>query len=39
MPAIVIAIMVLEVKAPHGAEPEVLKPVLPVFLSYVLGFV
>jgi uncharacterized membrane protein len=37
--AIIITIMVLEMKVPHGSDLEVLKPVLPVFLSYVLGFV
>src|SRR4026209_1450928 len=37
--AIVITIMVLELKVPHGVELSALKPVLPVFLSYVLSFV
>jgi uncharacterized membrane protein len=37
--AIIITIMVLELKAPHGAEAVALKPLLPVFLSYVLSFV
>ena len=37
--AIVITIMVLEMKVPHSAEPEALRPVLPAFLSYVLSFV
>ncbi len=37
--AIVITIMVLEMKVPHGGSFFVLKPVLPVFLSYVLSFV
>jgi uncharacterized membrane protein len=36
--AIIITIMVLELKAPHGAELEALLPILPVFLSYVLSF-
>jgi len=36
--AIIITIMVLELKVPHGVELEALKPVLPVFLSYVLSF-
>ncbi|MCI0330019.1 MAG: TMEM175 family protein [candidate division Zixibacteria bacterium] len=36
--AIVITIMVLEMKVPHGASLYALKPVLPVFLSYVLSF-
>jgi len=37
--AIVITIMVLEMKVPHGADLESLRPLLPVFLSYVLSFV
>jgi TMEM175 potassium channel family protein len=37
--AIIITIMVLELKVPHGATPEALSPLLPVFLSYVLSFV
>jgi uncharacterized membrane protein len=37
--AIIITIMVLELKVPHGAELEALAPLLPVFLSYVLSFV
>ncbi len=37
--AIIITIMVLEMKVPHGAELAALLPVLPVFLSYVLSFV
>ena len=37
--AIIITIMVLELKVPHGTELEALKPLLPVFLSYVLSFV
>ena len=37
--AIIITIMVLEMKVPHGDELSALKPVLPVFLSYVLSFV
>ena len=37
--AIVITIMVLELKAPHGASPAALWPLWPVFLSYVLSFV
>ncbi len=36
--AIVITIMVLELKVPHEAEPGALKPLIPVFLSYVLSF-
>ena len=34
--AIIITIMVLELKVPHGAGLAALKPLLPVFLSYVL---
>ena len=37
--AIIITIMVLELKVPHGSELTALKPLLPVFLSYVLSFV
>ena len=37
--AIIITIMVLEMKVPHGASFEALVPLFPVFLSYVLSFV
>lgn len=37
--AILITIMVLEMKVPHGESIAALKPLLPVFLSYVLSFV
>jgi uncharacterized membrane protein len=37
--AILITIMVLELKVPHGAGFAVLRPLLPVLLSYVLSFV
>jgi len=37
--AIIITIMVLEMRAPVGADLASLKPLLPVFLSYVLSFV
>jgi uncharacterized membrane protein len=37
--AIIITIMVLELKVPHGVEFAALKPLLPVLLSYVLSFV
>jgi uncharacterized membrane protein len=37
--AIIITIMVLEMKVPHGSSLEDLAPLLPVFLSYVLSFV
>ena len=37
--AIIITIMVLELKVPHGADWPALTPLWPVFLSYVLSFV
>src|SRR5215470_12669229 len=37
--AILITIMVLELKVPRGASWEAVRPVLPVFLTYVLSFV
>ena len=37
--AIIITIMVLELKVPHGSDLASLQPLLPVFLSYVLSFV
>jgi uncharacterized membrane protein len=37
--AIIITIMVLELKVPHGETIEVLTPLWPVFLSYVLSFI
>jgi uncharacterized membrane protein len=37
--AIIITIMVLEMKVPHGEDMSSLRPLLPVFLSYVLSFV
>ena len=37
--AVIITIMVLEMKAPHGENMEALAPVFPVFLSYVLSFI
>jgi uncharacterized membrane protein len=36
--AVIITIMVLEMKVPHGEGLESLLPVVPVFLSYVLSF-
>lgn len=36
--AIIITIMVLEMRAPHEASVEALRPVAPVFMSYVLSF-
>jgi len=37
--AIIITIMVLELKVPHGADLIALKPLIPVFLSYILSFI
>jgi len=37
--AIIITIMVLELKVPHGDSLAALRPLLPAFLSYVLSFV
>ncbi|GFO68213.1 hypothetical protein GMLC_17920 [Geomonas limicola] len=37
--AIIITIMVLEMKVPIGTDLAALKPILPVFLSYLLSFV
>jgi len=37
--AVIITIMVLELKVPHGAELAVLMPLLPTFLTYVLSFI
>ena len=37
--AIIITIMVLELKIPHGVDWESLRPLVPVFLTYVLSFV
>lgn len=36
--AIIITIMVLEMKVPHGNDLASLKPLLPVFISYILSF-
>ena len=36
--AIIITIMVLELKVPHGVELSALQPLIPVLLSYVLSF-
>lgn len=36
--AIIITIMVLEIKVPHGATLDALSPLLPVFVSYILSF-
>jgi uncharacterized membrane protein len=37
--AIIITIMVLELKIPHGADWEAIRPVVPVFFTYILSFV
>jgi uncharacterized membrane protein len=37
--AIIMTIMVLELKTPHSGDLEALRPLLPVFLAYVLSFV
>jgi uncharacterized membrane protein len=37
--AIIITIMVLELKIPHGVHLRALRPLVPVFLTYVLSFV
>ena len=37
--AILITIMVLEMKVPHGESIDALAPVMPPFLSYILSFV
>ena len=37
--AIIITIMVLELKVPHGTELAALRPMVPVLLSYILSFI
>lgn len=37
--AILITIMILELKIPHGTDLEALRPVFPVFVTYVLSFI
>ncbi len=37
--AIIITIMVLEIKVPHGGSWQDLAPLFPVFLSYILSFI
>ncbi|KYC35648.1 hypothetical protein WA1_07480 [Scytonema hofmannii PCC 7110] len=37
--AIIITIMVLELKIPHGESWAALRPLIPIFLSYVLSFI
>jgi uncharacterized membrane protein len=37
--AIIITVMVLELRTPQGSDPAALRPLAPVFLSYVLSFI
>ena len=37
--AIIITIMVLELKVPHGSDFAALRPLLPIFLTYLLSFI
>lgn len=37
--AIIMTVMVLELKIPHGADLDALKPLLPVLLAYILSFI
>ncbi|PWU01654.1 MAG: hypothetical protein C5B51_22435 [Terriglobia bacterium] len=37
--AIIITVMVLEMRVPQGGSVQALRPVLPVFLTYILSFV
>jgi uncharacterized membrane protein len=37
--AIVITIMVLEIRVPHESDPQTLLPLIPILLSYVLSFI
>ncbi|MEH1848000.1 MAG: TMEM175 family protein [Nostoc sp.] len=37
--AIIITIMVLEIKVPHGFNLAALRPLIPIFFSYVLSFI
>ncbi|HEX5412968.1 MAG TPA: TMEM175 family protein [Terriglobia bacterium] len=37
--AVIITIMVLEMKSPHGTTLAAMRPLIPVFLSYVLSFI
>ncbi len=36
--AVIITIMVLELKVPHGTDLNALKPLIPTFVAYVLSF-
>lgn len=37
--AVIITILVLELRAPHGAEWSAIAPLIPAFISYVLSFI
>jgi uncharacterized membrane protein len=37
--AILITIMVLELKVPHGSDFSTLQPLIPIFISYILSFI
>ena len=37
--AIIITIMVLELKIPHGTDFEAIRPLAPVFVTYILSFI
>jgi len=37
--AVIITIMVLEMRAPHGTDLAALRPLIPIFFSYVLSFI
>jgi uncharacterized membrane protein len=37
--AIIITIMVLELKVPHGSDLNAISPLLPVFFAYILSFI
>lgn len=37
--AIIITIMVLEIKVPHGEDLQVLGPLIPIVISYILSFI
>ncbi len=37
--AIIITIMVLEIRVPHGSGFDALKPLFPIFMSYILSFI
>lgn len=37
--AIAMTVMVLELKTPHGADLESLKPIVPIFMAYIMSFV